>query len=63
MSETNHEHHHHHHHHHMDGASMFKHKQLQAIKRRKIIAKWAFRALIVVAIIMAIAVIVVYRMH
>ena len=47
----------------MDGASMFKHKQLQAIKRRKIITKWAFRALVAIAIIMAIAVIVVYRMR
>ena len=42
---------------------MFKHKQLQAIKRRKIITKWAFRALVAIAIIMAIAVIVVYRMR
>ena len=42
---------------------MFKQKQLQAIKRRKIIKKWAFRALVAIAIIMAIAVIVVYRMR
>lgn len=55
--------HHHHHHHRIDAATMFKQKQLQAIKRRKIIKKWAFRALVAVAIIMAIAVIVVYRMH
>lgn len=62
MSEQQH-HHHHHHHHQLDDATIFKHKQLNSIKRRKIIKKWAFRALVVVAIIMAIATIVVYRMR
>ncbi|MBR2234547.1 MAG: hypothetical protein IJ892_05785 [Prevotella sp.] len=52
--------HHHHHHHHMDGASKFKRKSLMAIQRRKKIEKWLFRALILVAILMAIAVVVVY---
>ena len=54
--------HHHHHHHHMDGASKFKRKSLMAIERRKKIEKWLFRGLVLVAILMAIAVVVVYTL-
>ena len=54
--------HHHHHHHHMDGASKFKRKSLMAIERRKKIEKWLFRAVVLIAILMAIAVVVVYTL-
>lgn len=59
MSET-HEHHHHHHHHKMDGASKFKRRSLLAIQRRKMIEKWSYRVLTVIAILMGIAVLLVY---
>ena len=51
---------HRHHHHKMDGASKFKRKQLQAIERRKKLAKYGLWSAYALAIIMAIAVIVVY---
>lgn len=57
-----HTHHHHHHHHREDGASRFKRKNLASIKRWKAIRKWSFRALCLVAIIMGIAVVVVYTL-
>ena len=52
--------HHHHHHHREDDATRFKRKSLLSIKRRKIIKKWAFRALCVVAVIMAVLVVLAY---
>ncbi len=52
--------HHHHHHHREDDATRFKRKSLMSIKRRKIIKKWAFRALCAVAVIMAILVFLAY---
>lgn len=52
--------HHHHHHHKMDGASKFKWNSLRAIQRKKTIAKWVFRILATIAIIMVMAVIMVY---
>jgi hypothetical protein len=56
------EHHHHHHHHRKeDDASRFKRESLLWIKRRRVIKKWAFRALCALAVIMAIAVAVVYN--
>ena len=51
MSE--HTHHHHHHHHHMDDASRFKRNSLRAIRIRKLVTKWTFRVLVVIAVIMA----------
>lgn len=45
----------------MDGASKFKRKQLQAIERRKKLAKYGLWAAYALAIIMAIAVFVVYH--
>ena len=59
QSDTHH-HHHHHHSHQMDSASRFKYERLQAIKRRKLIAKWGFRALFTVAVLSVIALVVVY---
>ncbi len=44
----------------MDSASRFKYESLQAIKRRKLIAKWGFRALFTVAVLSVIALVVVY---
>lgn len=44
----------------MDGASKFKRKSLLAIERRKKIAKWAFRILLCVAVILVIYVAVIY---
>ena len=54
------ENHHHHHHHKQDGASIFKQKSLKAIQRRKLIEKVLKIAMAIVAIIMAIAVVLVY---
>ena len=50
--------HHHHHHHHQDGASRFKAKSLASIQRRKLIAKWLYRALVVIAIALALTTVV-----
>lgn len=61
QSETHHHHHHHHQHtNEMDSASRFKYESLRAIKRRKLIAKWGFRALFTVAVLSVIALVVVY---
>ena len=46
----------------MDGASKFKRKSLMAIERRKKIEKWLFRGVCLIAILMAIAVVVVYTL-
>ena len=54
------EHHHHHHHHHKDGASRFKERSLNAIVIRKKLEKWGKIALLFVAILMVIAVCIVY---
>ena len=55
-------HHHHHHHHHTDEATEFKRKSLLSIKRKKIIAKYSFWVLCAIAVVMAIATIVVYKL-
>ena len=60
MSE--HTHHHHHSHYSHDDAFIESRRALSSIERRKIIGKWLFRILCVVAVLMAIAVVVVYRM-
>ena len=59
---SNEEQHHHHHHHRKDGASRFKERNLNAIVLRRKLEKWGKIALLVVAIIMILAVIIVYRM-
>ena len=53
-------HHHHHHGHKPDDASVFKQKSLSAIQRRKLIEKVLKIVTVIVAILMAIAVILVY---
>ena len=61
MSDTNHsEHHHHHHHHKKDGATLFKQKSLAMIERKKLIEKILKISMVILAIVMAIAVVVVY---
>jgi hypothetical protein len=60
MAEQQHTHHHHHHSHKSDSAHSFKKKSLAAIKRRKVIERVLKIALCIVAIIMAIAVVLVY---
>jgi len=60
MSNEEQQHHHHHHHHKKDGASRFKQKSLAAIERRKLIEKVLKIAVVVLAILMAIAVVLVY---
>lgn len=62
MSQQYHHQHRHHHHHRYkeDEATIFKNKNLQAIERRKIIKKWAFRGLCLMAIIMAVLVVLAY---
>lgn len=44
----------------MDSASRFKYESLRAIKRRKLLAKWGFRALVAIAILAVAALIAVY---
>ena len=65
MSETEQQHHHHHHHKHhkRDGASQWKHKNLLSIRRRKVFLKWLYRLLIALAIILFIAVVIVYTLE
>jgi cell division protein FtsL len=56
------EHHHHHHHHHRkDSATRFKERSLRSIALRRQIEKWLKVILLVVAILMIIAVILVYK--
>ena len=47
----------------MDGASKFKRQSLLAIERRQKIAKYGLRIAYIVAILMAIAVLVVYTVN
>ena len=54
------QHHHNHHHHRKDSASIFKERTLKWIAFRKIFERVLKIALIVIAILMAIAVVVVY---
>ncbi len=56
-----HKHHHHHHRHHRDSASIYRNKTLREIELRKLAERIIKIALYVIAIIMAIAVIVVYK--
>lgn len=53
--------HHHHHHHRKDDAARFKERSLNAIALRRKLEKWGKIFLFIVAIIMMIAVVVVYR--
>ena len=53
-------HHHHHHHHHRDGASLFRERSLNAIELRRKLEKWGKRILLLLAILMMIAVALVY---
>jgi len=48
------------HHHHEDGSTKFKRQQLNGIRRRKIMKKYGFISLIMIAVLMFIAVIWVY---
>ena len=50
----------HKHHQNRDEASIFKHKSIKAIRRRKLIEKWLKITLVVMAIIMGIAVVAAY---
>lgn len=52
--------HHHHHHHRKDGSTRFKEKSLNAIERRKKMGKFIKTVLTVIAIIMGLAVMVLY---
>ena len=60
---TEHKHHHHRHHHHVDDATLFKLKSLASLENKKKIEKWLFRALCVVAVLIFIAVLVVYNIN
>lgn len=61
---THHHHHehHHHHHHHEDDASRFKRDALTSIRRKKLLSKWLFRALWIIAFLLMIAVVAVYSL-
>ena len=54
------EEHHHHHHHKKDGSSLFKQRSLAAIERKKFIEKVLRITLIILALLMALAVVLVY---
>ena len=56
-----HSHHHHHHHHRKDNATRFKERNLRSIVLRRQVEKWLKIILLVVAILMIIAVILVYK--
>ena len=58
-----HRHRHHHHHHHVDDATLFKLKSLASLENNKKMEKWLFRALCVVAVLIFIAVLVVYNIN
>lgn len=47
----------------MDGATLFKYKSLNAIQRRKKIAKYSYIGLTIVAILLMIAVVIVYTIN
>ena len=49
------------HRHHRDSASIFKEKSLNWLERQKLVERYLKIAMIIIAIIMAIAVIVVYK--
>lgn len=53
--------HHHHHHHRKDGASRFKERSLNAIVLRRKIEKWLKVFLLILAALMILAVIYVYK--
>lgn len=55
-------HHHHHHHHKEDDATRFKREALTSIRRKKLISKWLFRILCIIAAIMVIAAVVLNRL-
>lgn len=58
-----HEHHHHHHHHKPDAASLFKRRSLASLERRKTIEKVLKIALITIAVLLAIATVIVYKVN
>ncbi len=53
---------HHHHHHRKDGATRFRERSLNAIVLRRKLEKWGKIALLVIAILMVLTVIIIYRM-
>jgi len=61
-SNQQHHHHHHHHHHKEDDATRFRKEALNSIRRRKLISKWLFRILCVIAALMVIAAVLVNRL-
>lgn len=66
-SHYHHEHHHEHHHHehhggkHVDGSERFKIHNLSAAKRRKLMEKWTFRILCILAIVITLLCIYLYQ--
>ena len=55
------QHHHHHQHHRKDFATLFKEQNLRTIRINRMIDKWLKIILLVIAVIMAIATIYVYK--
>ena len=60
MSEQKHQHHHHHHK--KDFATLFKEQNLRSIRINRLVDKWLKRIMLVIAIIMALAVLYVYKL-
>lgn len=57
---STHTHHHHHHRHHIDSSERFKNRTLMTAKRRKLIEKYLFRFLCMVALIVVLTCLYVY---
>ena len=56
------QHHHHHHHHRKDSATRFKERSLNAIVLRRKLEKWLKIVVVVLALIMVLATIYVYKL-
>ena len=54
--------HHHHHHHHKDGATRFKERNLNAIVLRRKLEKWLKIIVMILALVMILATIYVYKL-
>ena len=54
--------HHHHHHHHKDGATRFKERSLNAIVLRRKLEKWLKVIVMILALVMILATIYVYKL-
>ena len=62
MADEHTHHHHHHHHHKKDGATRFKERSLNAIVLRRKLEKWLKVIVMILALVMILATIYVYKL-